>query len=442
MLSDFSPEESSRRFTSSISGKTRRNRKRNEKKRITEETYRQMYPPLHVPTSSYQIQFVHRYMSQSTIEIIANHLKNCKQFSIDTESIASSKSAYLMQIHTIPCEAPSFVILVQLNYLPRSDSSLFAQIRTLFSFLFRKENIIYTWGPSNKELEWALDYDLFHLPLESQFIDLQREFHFWFQNVSTTCEVCQALDSSCIYQGAKRFCECQDVVYRDSEKKWSLQNAILCTTDSYLSKSETNSPWNMILDPEYSRLYPEKLEKMIRYAIYDVFALSLLHKPVLNSWPHKQIRETSFDELLLDQETKRPALEDISSEQSEDESLLLIEGSNGWAENNENNQQISERSNRRYRSEEARQYRNRRRNYRRRRLRYRYHIVRDRYQRFTAHRIRRILKQLKIKYTHIKISDGKVIIGIKNKNEYIRDADVIPMNLFDREHFFSISDIY
>lgn len=360
-----------------MSGKTLRYRRQKEKKKMTEEVYRRMYPPLYVPQLSYEIQFVHQHTSRTTIELITNHIKKCRQFSIDTESTAYSKKAFLMQIHTISSEAPSFVILVQLNCLPRSDSRLFAKIKVLFSLLFRKENIIYTWGPSERELEWVLDYNLFNLPLDSQFIDLQKEFHFWFRTVSTVCEACRSSDSIYVYQGAKRFCECQDVVYRDPGIMWSLQNAILCTLDSYLSKSETISRWNMIIDPEYSKLNLEKLNKMIRYASYDVLVLSLLHQPVMKLWSHEKIRKTPLDELLLEGETSLPdqevqVVENISSEQSKTESLLSIQESDDLVDKNGISRHISVKGNRVSRSEAARRYHNHRRNHHRRRSRYCY----------------------------------------------------------------------
>lgn len=90
------------------------------------------------------------------------------------------------------------------------------------------------------------------------------------------------------------------------------------------------------------------------------------------------------------------------------------------------------------RSDQARLNRNRQRNHRRRRIRYLYCVMRLCYHRYTCHRIRVVLKQLGVDFGHIKLIGRQVIIGMRN--QYLRDHldDQLPLNIFDRAHFFSI----
>ena len=390
----------------------------------------------------------------TTIELLINHVEQCQRFSIDTESRGNSKVAFLMQIHSIPVESPSFVILVQLNYLPMPTSELFDRIKFLLFLLFRRHNVIYAWGPSDNELEWVLSYDLFTLSVECEFVDLQKKFSYWFEALSTVCESCRSSSDTCVYLGAKNFCLCQDMVYREQHKLWSLQDAILCVSDSYLSKLETNSSWDLMIDPKYSTLPLDKLDKMIRYAIYDVFALTYLHKPVMELWTHEEIRKSSMIDLLFHQVTNNMNNQihyenDEDDEEQRDESLLSVQTQSPLSMMNEELEiSIDDQENVHYdsshrknffRSEEARRYRNCRRNYRRRRLRYRFYLVRQCYSRFTIHRIRTILKQLHVAYTHIKIKDHNVIIGMKSQTSCDYYNERIKLDLFDRNHFFSIT---
>lgn len=297
-------------------------------------------------------------------------------------------------------------------------------------------------------------FKLFTLTLQCLFIDLQAEFRCWYDLVICYCETCRPSNEINVYPGTNRFCRCKEIPYHDKSTNWSLQNAILCISDSYLDKTMTRSHWHAMIDPTYSSLSIEKLDRMIRYAIYDVLALSYLHWPITGVWSHDKIRSTSMLILLSEQNSSFSEIIDVYEDISEEDDgsnqsllsfiiespLLMNDNDMGIVyDRNVHHRYELKCSRKLYRSKEARQFRNRRRNHRRHRIRYRHHVVRQCYRRFTTYRIRMILKQSHVDFTHIKIDNENVIIGIKSQAACDYYEGRILMDIFDRDHFFSIS---
>lgn len=437
-----------------LSGRARRSRKRNIRKQAQEERYRTEFPLFYIPALLYEIFYIHRYTPLEQLLTIIRHVERCSYFSLDTESVGVSQSAMLLQISTISSGFPFFIILVCLNHLPAIELELFSKIKDLFCCLFRGGNTIYLWGPSSNELEWVLPYKLFCLPLQCELVDLQSEFRYWFESVDTYCENCRPTNDIQLFRGATLFCPCQVVPYSDESKRWSLQNAVLCTSDSYLDKTMTRSPWNIIIDPIYSSLPIKQLEGMIRYAIYDVLALTYLHKPILARWSHAKLRMTSIRDFLQGEPVNLidPYLNYGRGGQVQGANQVQeSEGQNGEVndvedepliistDENENfNHELSSKRKTSTRSSEARLYRNHRRNIRRRRIRYVNHIKRFCYRRYSSYRIRLVLKQLGVDFVHIRVAGHQVIIGMKNRHQRDYFDDKLPLNIFDRDHFFSI----
>ncbi|CAF3395443.1 unnamed protein product [Rotaria sp. Silwood1] len=45
---------------------------------------RQQYPPFVVPTSMYEVIYVHKYIPIQTMQILINHLQNCNEYTFDS----------------------------------------------------------------------------------------------------------------------------------------------------------------------------------------------------------------------------------------------------------------------------------------------------------------------------------------------------------------------
>ena len=76
------------------------------------------YPPLTVLTSIYQVIFVHQYTTSDTMQMLIDRVRNCDEFTFDTESEKTSKELALIQIQTIPHQLPLYVVIIELAHLP------------------------------------------------------------------------------------------------------------------------------------------------------------------------------------------------------------------------------------------------------------------------------------------------------------------------------------
>ena len=90
-------------------------------KNMGTQTPNRIYPAFTIPESFYQIILVNNHMSMEVMDEILDHIYECHQFSVDTESEMSNNKLSIIQIHTIPPQLPSMVLLVELFHLPHQD---------------------------------------------------------------------------------------------------------------------------------------------------------------------------------------------------------------------------------------------------------------------------------------------------------------------------------
>lgn len=261
--------------------------------------YRHNYAPFIIPTSFYNIVHVHRYTTLDTISTLINHFESCYRYSIDTESDRFTYDLSLIQVHTIPENLPAFIVLFELNHFPSSTSLLFDKIKSLFHLLFRLGNIIFSWGSMSMELRLAVHMNFFPWPPSALMIDLQNEFFSWYQGAQPPCEACCPIQLSNMIAYSTSSCNCSiNVPYVDPSQKWSLQNAVLYTINRFLDKSSTQKNWSVMLDSSYSPLSSYEQQKRLNYAIYDCFAVTLLHKAIYERWSLSQLREAELRSLF------------------------------------------------------------------------------------------------------------------------------------------------
>ncbi|CAF1418442.1 unnamed protein product [Rotaria sordida] len=293
--------------------------------------YRRNYLPFTIPSSFYNIVHVHRFTTNDTISTLINHFESCYRYSIDTESDRFTYDLSLIQVHSIPQHLPSFIVLFEINHLPPSDSSLMGKIKLLFSLLFRLGNIIFSWGSMSDELKSAIQMNLFTWPVSALCINLQDEFPGWYRRALPPCEACGSIQSSNKAMSSKSRCICtSNFPYVKSTDKWSLQNAIRYTVNRFLDKSSTKKNWNIMLDPNYSPLSSYERCKRINYAIYDCFAVTLLHQAIYDKWTLTQLREAELISLFTSNAPPHSSslssstlLENISEDENETKSTSL-----------------------------------------------------------------------------------------------------------------------
>lgn len=77
--------------------------------------YQQQYPAFHISTSFYEIIYVNKYTTTETMQKLINHVRNCHEFTFDTEGEQSNQQLALIQIQTIPQQLPFFVVFLKFN---------------------------------------------------------------------------------------------------------------------------------------------------------------------------------------------------------------------------------------------------------------------------------------------------------------------------------------
>ncbi len=87
------------------------------------------------------------------------------------------------------------------------------------------------------------------------------------------------------------------------------------------------------------------------------------------------------------------------------------------------------------RSMESRRRRNRKRNNTHRTRRYQHYIIRPMYYKFNMPLVKKILKQHDIKYAHVKVVNGLLIIGVRNDKIKQKYQEQIPEHIFDRQNY-------
>ncbi|CAF1344750.1 unnamed protein product [Rotaria sordida] len=378
---------------------------------------------------------------------LINYVRNCNEFTFDTEGEKSTKQLALIQIQAIPQQLPFFVILVELAHLPPIHSLIHLQIKQLFEliFTFRNDILLGTITLSN-----GRNIIINDINSEGQMNLLSK----------CTCH--------------------KSSPYRPNEP-WALQQALIYTYGMFIDKSITVNEWTMELDPMYSTLSTSKRNKMIHYAIYDCFTATCLLRPVTLYWTFQQVTKInildSFQallsstqannnptntnikqqiikninddiELIPDDDDEITVNQSISDDDNEPNSALPPNDNDLRVNNHDMVDHLSDyeqqqqsltkkrQLNSRTRSAEARKRRNRKRNVYFRMQRYRYFIIRPFYCRFTMKLVRHILAEYSIYYTHVKPVDDLLLIGVKDKIIEPRNDRRLPGDIFDRRYYY------
>lgn len=420
-----------------LSGRSRSNWIKNARKELQNYQYQQQFPSFYIPTPCYQIYHIHHFTRSDIVEMIIDHFKHCKLYSVDTECDCYTNKIALIQIHSIPSQFPSFVLFVELNHLPSPDQELFSKLRFLFELLFRDGNRIYCWGPPLSELEKALHYSLFSFPLGCDLINLQQLFKPWVERELPLCAVCLS-DSDDL-----RECSCKRIPHVGTNEHWSLQNAICYVLGQFLDKSNTKFTWSSFLDPNYSTLPSSSLQNVIRYAAYDTLAVSYFHRVIENNWTLQQLQHATISMLLLDPHLHilNYDLEPISDNELPPVTPPSITNSISALTEPPSSTRIpsqpgpSSKRSHSHRSVVARIRRNRKRTLQHRSHRYRHRILRPLYHRFTLRMVKHILHQHHIHFLHVNRSDNNLVIGIKNSTLRDEYDQLLPLTIFNRKHY-------
>ncbi|CAF4561393.1 unnamed protein product [Rotaria sp. Silwood2] len=348
---------------------------------------RQKFPPFVVPTAFYKIVHVNKYTSMEELHLLVNHVQQCTQFTIDTESERSDGQLALIQIQTIPSQLPSLLILIELQHLPFDNPPTYIKIKEFFSLVFRSGNQLYSWGDMDKELEPIQDSHLFNWPTTASLIDIQPYFSDWYEWALAHCESCRP----------------------NHHHQPGGINYDNVTTQNHLS--------SMCICHERSPYRPYDDEIYLNQLIEPVTNEQLGNETISND-------EQDFTGQLLVNDAELISEED--NDNDEIQPAAVVEEKLPTTKCRRTHQQ---------RSRSSRQRRNRKRNNTHRTRRYQHYITRSMYYKFAMTSIKKVLQQHHINYVHVKETDGILIIGVKNALIQQQYQNRIPEDIFDRKHY-------
>ncbi|CAF1484241.1 unnamed protein product [Adineta steineri] len=292
-------------YYSKLTTKQQRNWRKNTRKIQYNESLREQYAPYR-PSSNIIITHLHHQTSVETVETLIKQAKETKMFTVDTECQKGEReeSGALVQIQFIHSVNESTIILVETNFLPAPQTTLFNKIKELCEIIFNNGNDIISWGPIKKEFK-----EFHHLNLIDIGKIVEYNLQFLFSNPNgkpithparekrDEITRCSFIDDT---PGDNESDDDYDdqPVQSTSGEPTSLQDAVATTFNKYLDKSLTLNYWKCGIDLKlntwrtrlFSRnRYDEHIEKeerneMAKYAINDCTSVAELF---IHMYPEK-----------------------------------------------------------------------------------------------------------------------------------------------------------
>lgn len=182
--------------------------------------------------STYQCFFINRETSDDILDDLIEYAEVTTNYTIDTEGQSRRPPQHpdpaLLQIEFVHRNHPSIVILIETLHLPSQSSTSFKKIRNLCRIIFSNNNVISSWGGSEKELEKLYRFNLFdhnnitHIKQE----DIQGNFKIEFHRKYPT----------------------SPYVHLKQNETYSLQMAIFIVFKQWLDKRMTLADWGCGID--------------------------------------------------------------------------------------------------------------------------------------------------------------------------------------------------
>ena len=167
---------------SSITGNSCQHLRITLRNKIHEHDLASHYPPFQ--PLNHKPFFINYRTTEQTLSQLIEVTNNSKLFIFDTESISLYKQRNkpaLIQLQIILFNLFSYVVLMEVYYLPLTHEPTFQLIQQLFNYSFDSNETIYVWG-SMDELKHFFDFNLFSTDQidSSNNISLQDYFKYYW----------------------------------------------------------------------------------------------------------------------------------------------------------------------------------------------------------------------------------------------------------------------
>ncbi|CAF4992439.1 unnamed protein product [Rotaria sp. Silwood1] len=419
-----------------------------------------------------------------TFNKLISQAKLTNHFSIDTEDDALSHKPAAFQVEFIRPNAPSIVIIIEVQYLPLITNPLFKKIQQLCTIIFTSNNHVYSWGLALQELGKLNSFNLFSKNIQIKEHDIQdeysgaqkaglqktikHEFNEYLNKTATLVEWACGVDLAL-----------RDIfTIRFTRLSFKLDIIKFSSTNDYEDVSEDED--NINLQQELSIDIPSTYEELIVHVIDE---LEETNEDTLSHQQHEEIEPTqqmsifnqtrNFNTILeihenfpdnethesfnVEQDVIELQLNDDMDIQSLPEIMKVHfyhEPSRPHLQQHHNEQSSIQQMTVHVTNEQhqvsnshhlgpnpttttftSKQLRNRKTNRRHRINRYRYEVIRQVYRLFSITKIKRILRSMNIFYVNINMVRHKLFIGLKNQTMVDEVEKILHNRIFTKQHY-------
>ncbi len=264
------------------------------------EKLREKFPPFRAASNT-QVVHIHHQATKSILDELINKASKTKRYTIDTEGVNDrhGNKGVLIQIQFVHSINDSTLVIVETNYLPEPESTLYMKIKQLFGIILDNGNEIITWGPLENEFQ-----NFNHINWIKIGKVIKQDLQFLFSNPNAKPQTHPEMERREVITGCSSMSgdtpsddDYYDELFDDYRtyptrvnEPVSLQNAIAQTFNKFLDKSLTLNQWDCGLDPNlntwknklfskggYNKLIEQQQrENMLQYAMNDCTSVTEL----------------------------------------------------------------------------------------------------------------------------------------------------------------------
>ena len=381
---------------------------------LVEHEYAKICPPF-LPLSHHR-QFINYNTNEQILRQIIIVAKNSKTILLDTESTPIYRQPNrpsLIQLQLMSDDELPIVLLVEVNYLPSTDSNKFKLIKELFRIVLDSKKSIVTWGKID-ELKPFIRFNLFdinqiYLPNND---DLQNRFKQHWRQYHPHC--------------GETECACEGCLGKGPADAWKLLDAVGRQLHEWLNKKYTCSNFDAGLDPTLQKLTTEQVKhrnNLTNYAANDVLAMQKLIISMQSQLPpQRKFQETIENNSYVPNK-------DTSSTYAvgTQPTTLLINSATFTIDSLERTNRNSHTN--QFNEEERRKSRNRTRTIKQRQRNFKYEIIRRNIDaRLSITAVKEILQRFDVPYTALIISKSRIT---RRSSLYIGIADPAMLNEYE-----------
>ncbi|CAF1473560.1 unnamed protein product [Adineta steineri] len=431
---------------------------------LKEDCERGLLTPFQQP-HNYSCYFIHKEADIFTLDYLIDEAKQTYHYSLDTEGDPIKHVPATIQVEFIRLNAPSIVIIIEVQHLPPPNSPLYMKIQHLCSIIFCSNNNIYSWGNPVNELESFLNLDLFVQQIQIKGINvqekydstgqcglqsvIQHEYKQYLDKLSTIADWSCGLDfclgtympSRHVYGEQREYQIEEEKKYRTMLKEYAINDVFAVTkiaTDINLIKILTTPPTTAEHQQE-QKDEPEAHEQVelnnnqqeqisieleLTPSDFDIGIFDREHESGENqratSYDIEPISEDELPEVVqlrppTQATTTTQQIHQVNGSRIKTRSYYL--GPQLYIHEHATPNQISSR--------------------RRRANRYRSEVVRRIYHGFNHRDVKTILRGINVEFLNVKISKhGELYIGVKSPTAAEELEELLHKRMFTREHYY------